>query len=151
MAESHNNPRFEGAELVVGHENNATAYDAKFLISILLVYVAKGDGSIDSSETDRMIDIISTRFDASGAEAMGLLTDAVKTFTDGGDLVEKLRGISAGLSEQERNDIFGMLLDVIMADGEMADGEMRTVETAGSILGLSQDAIHAGIRGAAAG
>jgi len=146
MSDNHNTPRFEGAELVVGHQDDATVYDAKFLISILLVYVAKGDGSIDSVETDHMIDIISNRFQASGAEAMGLLTEAVRTFTDGGNLVEKLRGISEGLSEQEREDIFDMLLDVIMADGEMAEGEMRTVEVAGRILGLSQDVIHAGIR-----
>jgi uncharacterized tellurite resistance protein B-like protein len=146
MEDNNTRPRFEGAELVVGEHGDATTYDAKFLISILLVYVAKGDGKIDSVETDRMIDIISTRFDASGAEAMGLLTDAVRTFTEGGDLVEKLRNISKGLSETECNDIFGKLLEVIMADGELADGEARTVEFAGKILGLSQDVIHAGIR-----
>ena len=33
-----------------------------------------------------------------------------------------------------------------MADGNLADGEVRTVEAAGKILGLSPDAIHAGIR-----
>jgi uncharacterized tellurite resistance protein B-like protein len=145
MENSHDGPRFEGAQLVVGEQGDAAVYDAKFLISVLLVYVAKGDGKIDSVETDRMIDIISRHFDSSGAEAMGLLSDAVRTFTDGGDLFEKLREISQGLSEPECGDIFNMLLEVIMADGEMADGEARTVEIAGQILGLSQEAIHAGI------
>jgi uncharacterized tellurite resistance protein B-like protein len=148
MADSQDEPRFEGAQLVVGEEKEATVYDAKFLISILLVYVAKGDGEIDSSETDRMIDIITKRFDSSSAEAMDLLSNAVKTFTDGGDLLERLRDISKGLSETERSDVFDMLLEVIMADGNLADGEVRTVEAAGKILGLSPDAIHAGIRAA---
>ena len=148
MEDSHDRPRFEGAQLVVGEEGDAAVYDAKFLISILLVYVAKGDGHIDSAETDRMIEIISTRFDSSGAEAMGLLSDAVRTFTDGGDLVGKLREIGQGLSEAECSDIFDMLLEVIMDDGELTDGEARTVEVAGKILGLSQEAIHAGIRAA---
>lgn len=148
MEDNNNGPRFEGSDLVVGSDQDTKTYDAKFLISVLLVYVAKGDGEIAGSETDRMIDIISKRFDASGAEAMGLLTDAVRTFTDGGDLVDKLRGISKELSEAECKDIFGMLLEVIMADGALADGEVRTVEFAGKILGLSQDAIHAGVRSA---
>ena len=36
----------------------------------------------------------------------------------------------------------------VAADGELAAGEARTVEVAGKILGLSDDAIHAGIRAA---
>lgn len=146
MEDTNRAPRFEGADLVVGSETDPRVYDAKFLISILLVYVAKGDGEIAGTETDRMIDIISKRFDASGAEAMGLLTEAVRTFADGDNLVDKLRSISKGLSDAEREEIFGMLLEVVMADGELADGEIRTVEFAGKLLGLSQDAIHTGIR-----
>jgi len=148
MEDKNTSPQFKGAALVVGEDGDATVYDARFLISVLLVYVAKGDGKIDSVETDRMIDIISTRFDATGAEAMGLLTEAVRRFTDGGDLLGKLRDISRGLSEQECKDIFGMLLEVITADGALADGEVRTAEFAGKLLGLSQDVIHAGIRDA---
>jgi uncharacterized tellurite resistance protein B-like protein len=146
MEDNHDEPHFEGANLVVGEQEDAPVYDAKFLISVLLVYVAKGDGNIDQSETDRMIGIISSRFDSSGAEAMGLLTEAVRTFASGDGLVDKLRGISNGLSEAECSDIFDMLLEVIMADGELADGEIRTVEFAGKLLGISQDAIHKGIR-----
>ena len=146
MDEIDNSTRIEGADLVVTKEGESTTYDAKFLISVLLVYVAKGDGEIQNSETDRMIDIISSRFDASGAEAMGLLTSALRTFTEGGDLVDQLQGISKGLNEKECGDIFNMLLEVIMADGDLADGEIRTAEFAGKILGLSQDAIHSGIR-----
>ena len=146
MADNQDGAHFEGAQFVVGEGGEEAVYDAKFLISILLVYVSKGDGQIDSIETDRMIDIITKRFDSSNAEAMGLLTDAVRTFSGGEDLMAKLQEISAGLSDIECSEVFAMLLDVMMADGEMADGEIRTVETAGKILGLSQDAIHTGIR-----
>ncbi len=146
MKDSYNGPRFEGAQLVIEKHGDAAVYDAKFLISILLVYVAKGDGHIDSAETDRMIDIISTRFHSSGAEAMGLLTDAVRTITDSGDLMGKLQEINQGLSVAECSDIFDMLLEVIMADGELAGGEARTVAVAGKILGLSPEAIQARIQ-----
>ena len=146
MRDSHDAPRFEGAQLVVGKQGNAAFYDAKFLISVLLVYVAKGDGHIDSAETNSMIDIISKRFDSSGAEAMGLLSDAVKTILDGGDLVGKLRQVSQGLSAEECSEVFALLLEVITADGELADGEARTAEVAGKILGLSTQTIQEKIR-----
>jgi|TARA_R110002072_G_scaffold101935_7_gene224474 hypothetical protein len=80
-----------------------------------------------------MIEIVSRRFDSSGAEAMGLLPPAVRTFIDGCDLVGKLGEISLGLTEPECNDIFDMLLEVVMAEGEWADGEIRTMESSGMI------------------
>ena len=138
----------EGARLVAGTGSDTATHDAKFLISVLLIYVAKGDGKIDSTETDRMIEIVSSRFDSSGAEAMEMLSDAVKTFIDGGDLVGRLGEISLGLADAECQEIFEMLLDVVKADGHLADGEVRTIETSGMILGLSDDAIQAGIQAA---
>ena len=95
-----------------------------------------------------MIEIVSRRFDSSGAEAMGLLSDAVRTFIDGGDLVGKLGEISLGLTETECSDIFDLLLQVVIADGELAAGEIRTIEASGMILGLSDEAIQAGIQSA---
>ena len=148
MKDKHNGPRFEGAKLIAGAKDDATVHDAKYLISVLLIYVAKGDGHIDSTEIDRMVEIVSRRFDSSGAEAMGLLSDAVRTFIDGGDLVGKLGEISLGLTETECSDIFDMLLEVVMADGELDEGEIRTIKTAGMILGLSDEAIQAGIHSA---
>jgi len=139
---------FEGAQLVAGTGKDTATQDAKFLISVLLVYVAKGDGKIDSTETDRMVEIVSSRFDSSGAEAMGLLSDAVKTFINGGDLIGRLGEISLGLTDTECHEIFAMLLDVVKADGHLADGEARTIETAGMILGLSDVAIQTGIQSA---
>ena len=148
MQDSDDGAGLDRAPPVIGTRASAINYDTKFLVSTLLVYVAKGDGQIDSVETDRMIDIISTRFDSSGAETMGLLSDAARAITDGGDLIGRLREISQGLDAAQCRAIFDMLLDVIMADGDLADGEARTVEVAGKILGLSEDAIHAGIRAA---
>jgi uncharacterized tellurite resistance protein B-like protein len=148
MDDYHDGAGLDGTPLSAGTSASAAGYNTKFLVSTLLVYVAKGDGHIDSVETDRMIGIISTRFNTSGAETMGLLSDAVRAITDGGDLVGKLREISEGLAAAECRAIFDMLLDVTLADGDLADGEARTVEVAGKILGLSEDAIHTGIRAA---
>ena len=146
MTGSQGDPHFEGTQFILGEQEDETVYDAKFLISVLLVYVAKGDGKIDPSETDRMLDIVSSHFDSTNAEAMGLLTEAIRTFADNDNLIDRLRDISKSLSHPESVQIFDMLLEVIIADGELADGELRTVEFAGKLLGLTQDEIHEGIR-----
>jgi len=148
MDDKHSDIHFERAQRVAGTGNDTGTHDAKFLISVLLIYVAKGDGKIDTTETDRMVEIVSSRFDSSDAEAMKMLSDAVKTFIDGGDLVGRLGEISLGLTDTECQEIFEMLLEVVKADGHLADGEARTIETAGMILGLSDDAIQAGIQSA---
>ena len=148
MKEKHSEHSFEGAKLVVVQEGGKSVYDTKFLISILLLYVAKGDGEIDPSETDRMIEIIINHFDSSSAEAMGLLSDAVRAFSDGEDLVERLRDISRGLNQEESKHIFNLLVQVVLADGEVTDGEVRTAHFAGKILGLSQGEISAALHSA---
>ena len=64
---------------------------------------------------------------------MGLLSDAVRTCIDGGDLAGKLGEISLGLTEPDCNGIFDRLLEVVMAEGEWADGELRTMDSSGMI------------------
>ncbi len=148
MQDSDESASLDGSPLAVSTRMRAPEYGIKFLVSTLLVYVAKGDGHIDNVETDRMIGIIGAHFHSSGAETMGLLSDAVKAITDGGDLIGRLRAISQMLDAAECRAIFDMLLDVIMVDGELADGEARAADVAGQILGLSEDYIYAGIRAA---
>ena len=72
-----------------------------------------------------MLDIVSSHFDSTNAEAMGLLTEAIRNFADNDNLVDRLRDISKNLSHPESVQIFDMLLEVIIADGELADGERR--------------------------
>lgn len=145
MQDSSSDSRLRAVQLFLREKNEQAVYDEKFLISILLVYVAKGDGHIDPSETERMLDIVSNWFGITDAESMELLTAAVRRFADDDNLVERLREISKDLSHLERRSVFDMLLDVVMADGELADGEVRTVRFAGEILELAQEEIDAGL------
>ena len=70
MDSSTDQPRFEGAQLILGAGKRAEVYDARFLISTLLVYVAKGDGNISDLESDTMIDLLSSTFDTRNSEAL---------------------------------------------------------------------------------
>ena len=47
-------PHFKGTQLTIGEHEQAESYDARFLISALMVYVAKGDGSISNEESAKM-------------------------------------------------------------------------------------------------
>ena len=44
-----NSPRFQGAKLIVEGSESTVSYDARILISTLLVYVAKGISRINAT------------------------------------------------------------------------------------------------------
>lgn len=54
MCISLENDHFDGSKFVTNTNSGNVAVDATFLIASLLVYAAKGDGSISQLETDKM-------------------------------------------------------------------------------------------------
>ena len=138
-------PRFEGAQLVFDVDWIPETLDARELISRLLVLVAKGDGSISSVETNRMIDALSSSCHIRSAQVLEQLSAAIMTAVDA-DNVVYLRQISEGLSLAEKSEIFSMAIDVAMVDDYMDPGELQALDLVGQILGLSQDAIFSRLR-----
>ncbi len=146
MTGSDASPRFEGARLIVGEEGERESLDARFLLSTLLVYVAKGDGNISSVETDKIIHLLSARYKHQGPRVLEQLTASIMALADQADLVQSLREIAKGLSAEEKMEIFSLATQVAMADEELSPGEERAINLAGQILGLSQDTIYARLR-----
>ena len=138
--------RFEGAQLVLGTHEQAESYDARFLISTLLVYIAKGDGNISSLESDKMIELLSSKFDTRSSEALERITSAIMALANDVDIAKTLRNISRGLSTVEKQEIFTMMLEVAVVDDILDPGEVETIKFAGQILGLSQNTIHSELR-----
>jgi uncharacterized tellurite resistance protein B-like protein len=138
--------QFQGAHLVFGSGRDRQAWDAAFLISSLLVSVAKGDGSISDVETTRMLDIVSSRVGTGNAEALRHLSSAVMSLANDEDIVLRLTHISEGLSGDEREAIFCMVLEIALADGILDPGEAVSINLAGQILGFSQDRIYSELR-----
>jgi uncharacterized tellurite resistance protein B-like protein len=143
--------RFEGAQLICGEGGEAEFYDARFLISTLLIFVAKGDGNISNLESDKMIGLLSSKFDTRSAEALARLSTAIMALVNDADVVQKMQKISQGLSADEKSEVFAMLLELALADEELDAGEIKAIQQAGQILGLSQDAVHAALRSSSAG
>lgn len=120
--------------------------DARFLISTLLVYVAKGDGNISSEESNLMIDLISASCGVRSAEAMEQLSTSVMALADDKDIAQKLQAAGRQLSIGERQDIFDLVVQTALADTRLDPGEVRAIKFAGQILGLSQDIIYTALR-----
>lgn len=139
-------PHFEGAQLIIGAQDKAESYDARFLISTLLVYVAKGDGSISDLESNKMIELLSSKMDIRSAEALDHLSSAILALSNDEDIGKTLQEISHGLSAAEKGEVFAMMLEVMAVDADLDPGEINAITLAGQILGLSQDTIHSELR-----
>ena len=151
MDSSADQSRFEGTKLICGKGDEAEVYDARFLISTLLIFVAKGDGNISNLESDKMIGLLSSKFDTRSSEALERLSTAIMVLVNDTDVVQKMQKISQGLSADEKSEVFAMLLELALADEELNSGEVKAIQQAGQILGISQDAVHSALRSSSSG
>ena len=137
--------RFEGAA-PVSAKGGAESYDARSLISTLLVYVAKSDGEISEQESNRMIDLLCTQMDIPRPEALERLRDAIMVLSDDENIMTRLQDVARGLSDEQKFEILWMMLDIMSVDNVMQRSESEAVAFAGQILGLPLDTIHAQLR-----
>ncbi|MCB1687484.1 MAG: TerB family tellurite resistance protein [Halioglobus sp.] len=142
--------RFEGSASVVGVRDQARPYDARDLISTLLVYVARSDGTISEQESNRMIDLLSTQMNIPGSEALERLRAAIISLSDDKHVLERLQEIAHGLSDEQKFEVLWMMLDIMVVDKQIEPSEKDAITLAGQILGLSLDTIHAQLRAVSA-
>lgn len=142
MTEESKSPRQDGEELIIETQNRTETYDAKYLVAVLLVFVAKGDGTISAAETQEMMTLIEAQFQMSGAESLALLTRAISDIAENPDMSGLLGEISAVLSVGEKEDIAVMLLKLVAADGRKNAEEMEKLRLAGEVMKIPDDAMH---------
>lgn len=135
-------PRFEGNQLIIETSSETEIYDSQFLVAALLVYVAKGDGSITPQESERMLQLIGDHFHLRSAESLELLTRAMASIADNPDLDSLLRELSTVLSDADKEDIAVMMMKVLAADGKADADEMEKMRAAGEIVGISERIMH---------
>ncbi len=139
-------PHFEGTQLFLEAGEQGEAIDGRFLISLLLITVAKGDGGISNLETDKMIEQLSSRYDDQSPRVLEGLSRAIMLLANDSDLPLTLRKVGAGLSSGEKQEVFDLALDVAAVDGHLDEGEVRALDLVGQILGLTQDEVHTRLR-----
>lgn len=135
-------PRFEGTSLVIETAGETEVYDAQFLVAALLVYVAKGDGTISERETEKMLELISQHFHLRSGDSLALLTRAIGGLADHPELESMLRQMGATLNEETKEEIALMMMKVAAADGKKDADEMEMMNRASEIIGIGPDLMH---------
>lgn len=134
--------RLDGSTLVVETPEGRTLYDCRFLVAALLIYVARGSGSIEPEESGKMIELIEEHFHMEGAESLELLTRAMSELADNPALGELLAQLGPRLSEAEKETIALMALKVVAADGTRQYSEMEQFNRAMEAVGIAPDIVH---------
>jgi uncharacterized tellurite resistance protein B-like protein len=132
----------DGNLLVIETSDGTQTYDSKFLVAALLIYVARGSGTIEPEETAKMLELIQAHFQLQSAESLELLTRAMSEMAERPDLGASLAELGSTLSDQDKEDIALMALKVIAADGRREVAEMEQFNVAVEAAGISPQIVH---------
>jgi uncharacterized tellurite resistance protein B-like protein len=142
MSDTIKSKKLEGTHLIVETPDGTETYDSRFLVAALLIFIARGSGTIEPEESAKMIDLIEEHFQMQGAESLELLTRAMEEMTENPDLAQALIDLAPTLSESDKEDIALMALKVIAADGRRQVAEMEKFNQAVEAIGISPDTVH---------
>ncbi len=142
MSDTIRTSRIDGSELIVETKDGVKVYDSRFLVAALLIFIARGSGTIEPEESAKMIDLIEDYFDIRGAESLDLLTRAMTEMAEDPELAAELAKLGQTLAEAEKEDIAFMALKVIAADGRREVSEMEQFNAALEAIGTLPATVH---------
>jgi uncharacterized tellurite resistance protein B-like protein len=134
--------RLEGTSLVIETDNGTETYDSQFLVASLLVFIARGSGTIEPEETAKMLELIQSHFHLQGAESLELLTRAMSELAEKPELGNLLTELGKTLADSDKEDIAVMALKVIAADGRRQVAEMEKFNLVVEAVGMPADVVH---------
>lgn len=134
--------KLDGNHLVVEANGKTETYDSQFLVAALLIFVARGSGTIEPEETAKMLDLIQEHFQLASAESLELLTRAMSELAEKPELAQLLTELGQTLSDDDKEDIAVMALKVIAADGRREVAEMEKFNEAVEAVGISPEIVH---------
>ena len=142
MSDTIKSKRLEGTKLIVETRGGTETYDSKFLVAALLIFIARGSGTIEPEESTKMIDLIEDYFQLQGAESLELLTRAMSEMAENPELAQALVDLAPTLTEGDKEDIALMALKVVAADGRREVAEMEKFNPAVEAIGISPEIVH---------
>jgi uncharacterized tellurite resistance protein B-like protein len=131
-----------GTTFVVETESGTETYESQFLVAALLIYVARGSGTIEPEESAKMIDLIEGYFQLQGAESLEILTRALSEMAEKPELAQSLAELGQTLADGDKEDIAVMALKVVAADGRREVAEMEQFNQAVAAIGISPEIVH---------
>jgi uncharacterized tellurite resistance protein B-like protein len=142
MSDTIKSKRLEGTQLIVETQDGTETYDSKFLVAALLIFIARGSGTIEPEESTKMISLIEDYFQMQGAESLELLTRAMSEMAENPALGQALIDLAPTLTEGDKEDIALMALKVVAADGRREVAEMEKFNQAVEAIGISPEIVH---------
>lgn len=134
--------KLDGSSLIVESKHGTETYDSQFLVAALLIFVARGSGTIEPEESATMLELIERHFHLPGSESFQLLTRAMGELADKPELDDLLRELGQTLSDAEKEDIAVMALKVIAADGRREVAELERFNQAVEAIGIAPEIVH---------
>jgi len=142
MSDTIKSKQLQGTKLIVETGDGSETYDSKFLVAALLIFIARGSGTIEPEESAKMIDLIENYFQLQGAESLELLTRAMSEMAENPELAQALVDLAPTLTERDKEDIAVMALKVVAADGRRQVAEMEKFNQAVEAIGISPEIVH---------
>lgn len=142
MSDTIKSKRLEGTQLIVETGDGTETYDSKFMVAALLIFIARGSGTIEPEESTKMIGLIEDYFQMQGAESLELLTRAMSEMAENPGLGQTLIDLAPTLTEGDKEDIALMALKVVAADGRREVAEMEKFNQAVEAIGISPEIVH---------
>ena len=142
MSDTIKSKRLEGTQLIVETQDGTETYDSKFMVAALLIFIARGSGTIEPEESTKMIGLIEDYFQMQGAESLELLTRAMSEMAENPGLGQALIDLAPTLTEGDKEDIALMALKVVAADGRREVAEMEKFNQAVEAIGISPEIVH---------
>jgi uncharacterized tellurite resistance protein B-like protein len=142
MSDTIKSKRLEGTQLIVETQDGTETYDSKFLVAALLIFIARGSGTIEPEESTKMISLIEDYFQMQGAESRELVTRAMGVMGENPALGQALIDLAPTLTEVDKEDIALMALKVVAADGRREVAEMEKFNQAVEAIGISPEIVH---------
>jgi uncharacterized tellurite resistance protein B-like protein len=134
--------RLEDESLIVESKYGTETYDPQFLVAALLLYVARGSGTIEPEEASKMLELIQEHFNLAGADSLRILTRAMNELSEKPELFSLIAELGQTLSDEEKEGIALMALKVIAADGRREASEMERFSRAVAAIEIPDAIVH---------
>jgi len=111
--------------------------NAQMAIASLLAVAAHSDGSIDSEETAKMVEVLCRHYALPTVIAMDTVMRALDQLAGRKASPELLDELNDRLTMKQKEDLVLMLLEVIAADGKKQGHEMAVLDQTVAALNIS--------------
>ncbi len=114
-----------------------SADELRIAAAALLVEAAQMDDDFDARERDKVLELVTDRFDLNREESLSLLGAAEERVAHASQLHGFTRIVNKAFDQVERVELLEMLWEVIYTDGELHDHEASLMRRLAGLLHVS--------------